>query len=66
MTDTRAMTAAVLNALTSAIESASCLLSTGQESADTATVLAMVPLLWSSNEIFEALRRRMAVRCMEG
>ncbi|MBY8917076.1 hypothetical protein KUG85_07265 [Nitratireductor sp. L1-7-SE] len=63
---TLTMKAVLTGALTDAIEGVGLLLSTGQESADTATVLAMVPLLWSFYELFEALRRRMEARFAEG
>ncbi|XHC00591.1 ABC transporter permease subunit [Nitratireductor sp. ac15] len=67
---TAAMTAAVIGELMGANEGVGYLLSSGQENADTATVIGMVLLLslmgWSFYELFEALRRRMEARFAEG
>ncbi|MFC5584683.1 ABC transporter permease [Nitratireductor kimnyeongensis] len=67
---TLAMTAAVIGELMGANEGVGYLLSSGQENADTATVIGMVLLLslmgWSFYELFEALRRRMEARFAEG
>lgn len=63
---TLAMTAALIGELMGANEGMGYLLASGQENADTATVIGMVLLLsltgWLLYEAFEALRRRMESR----
>ncbi len=67
---TLAMTAALIGGLMGANEGVGYLLSSGQENADTATVIGMVLLLllmgWSFYELIEALRRRMEAHFAEG
>lgn len=63
---TLAMTAVLIGELMGANEGIGYLLASGQENADTATVIGMVLLLsltgWLLYELFEALRRRMEAR----
>ncbi|MCG6118869.1 MAG: ABC transporter permease [Aquimonas sp.] len=63
---TLAMTAVLIGEFMGASEGMGFLLASGQENADTATVIAMVLLLsltgWFLFEIFEALRRKMENR----